>query len=279
MEALQLSYELDKLGDIVEERKRLVDVLKIEPSTNDNLRLKKQLSKAIDLLTETSNIDAEGVEEFDTKYNNILNDIPDKTLDLKLYELPKRHRPKKGADITTIDGDSPTSSTPTSRDLTKKVRFKDEDLVSYGDEEQQFQPYKDEPEPSSEPPDMEQERQRLFDSSIALNESSSIISPQVSNQELFIQQQQQLLEQDSQLEQLSSSIRTTHNISLNINDEVREQNDQVLNDLENLLDNGGRNLDRAKRRLVSFEKSAKENAPCLIIFVLILILILLLAVL
>lgn len=279
MEALQLSYELDKLGDIVEERKRLVTVLKIEPSANDNIKLKKQLSKTLDLLTESRSFETVDVEEFESRYAELLNDISDEALDLELYQLPKLDKSKKSISTSTVDGSNTIRGISPSRDLTKKVRFKDEDLVSYEDQVQQFKPYTDNLEGLSALQDSEEETQKLFNSPTAAGETAAIISPQVTNQELFIQQQQQILEQDSHLERLSSSIRTTHNISLSINDEVTEQNEQVLNDLENLLDNGGRNLDRAKRRLMSFERSAKENAPCFIIFVLILILILLLAVL
>ncbi|CAR27746.1 hypothetical protein ZYGR_0N02320 [Zygosaccharomyces rouxii] len=283
MESLQLSYELDRLVDIVEERKRLVTVLKIEPSNNDNVNLKKQLNKVLDSLNEANENSFEELEEYAKNYNDILTDIPDEAVDIKLYQfqIPQR----KAAPITITDGSSITSANSTFRDTTKKVRFRDDNLVSYEeDPNQNFVPYKDEPDqPSGNEnaniDDIEQERQKLFDSSNALEQTTSVISPQVSNQDLFIQQQQQLLEQDSQLERLSGSIRTTHGISLSINDEVNEQNDQVLHDLESLLDNGGRNLDRAKRRLKSFERSARENGPCFTIVVLILILILLLAVL
>lgn len=211
---------------------------------------------------------------------DILTDIPDNAVDTKLYQF---QLPQKSETSTTItDGSSMTNGNAALRDATKKVRFRDDNLVSYKeDSNQSFVPYKDEPEgnDNTNTDDIEQERQKLFDSSIALEQTTSAISPQFSNQELFIQQQQQLLEQDSQLERLSGSIRTTHGISLSINDEVNEQNDQVLHDLESLLDNGGRNLDRAKRRLKSFERSARENGPCFTIVVLTLILILLLAVL
>lgn len=280
MESLQLSYELERLVDIIEERKRLVTVLKIEPSSNDNLSLKKQLNKVLDSLNEARLNAFEELEDYATNYNDILTDIPDNAVDTKLYQF---QLPQKSETSTTItDGSSMTNGNAALRDATKKVRFRDDNLVSYKeDSNQSFVPYKDEPEgnDNTNTDDIEQERQKLFDSSIALEQTTSAISPQFSNQELFIQQQQQLLEQDSQLERLSGSIRTTHGISLSINDEVNEQNDQVLHDLESLLDNGGRNLDRAKRRLKSFERSARENGPCFTIVVLTLILILLLAVL
>lgn len=282
MESLQLSYELDKLVDIVEERKRLVTQLKIGPSVNDNVTLKKQLNKVLDSLNEAAENGFEGVEEYSKNYNDILLDIPDDAVDIKLYQY---QLPQRGTTPLTItDGNSITSGNSTPRDTSKKVRFKDDNLVSYEEDlNRRFAPYKDLPEANADTSEndtaIEQERQKLFDSSNALEQTTSVTSPEYSNQDLFIQQQQQLLEQDSQLERLSGSIRSTHGISLNINEEVNEQNDEVLHDLESLVNNGGRNLDRAKRRLKSFERSAKENGPCLIIVVLILILIMLLAVL
>ncbi|GAV53740.1 hypothetical protein ZYGR_0AK02420 [Zygosaccharomyces rouxii] len=236
MESLQLSYELERLVDIIEERKRLVTVLKIEPSSNDNLSLKKQLNKVLDSLNEARLNAFEELEDYATNYNDILTDIPDNAVDTKLYQF---QLPQKSETSTTItDGSSMTNGNAALRDATKKVRFRDDNLVSYKeDSNQSFVPYKDEPEgnDNTNTDDIEQERQKLFDSSIALEQTTSAISPQFSNQELFIQQQQQLLEQDSQLERLSGSIRTTHGISLSINDEVNEQNDQVLHDLESLF--------------------------------------------
>ncbi|GCE97586.1 hypothetical protein ZYGM_003943 [Zygosaccharomyces mellis] len=284
MESLQLSYDLDRLVDIVEERRRLVTVLKIEPSSSDNFSLKKQLNKVLDSLNDAKQNAVEGLEDYANNYNDILMNIQDNAVDIKLYEF---RLPQK-IPTTITDESSTTDGNFVFQDTTKKVRFRDDNLVSYEDDpNQHFVPYKDDPEhyevnENVNTEDIEYERRKLFDSSNALEQTTSVISseaPQVPNQDLFIQQQQQLLEQDSQLERLSGSVRTTHGISLSINDEVNEQNEQVLHDLESLLDNGGRNLDRAKRRLKSFQRSAKENGPCFIIVVLILILILLLAVL
>lgn len=278
MESLQLSYELERLVDIIEERKRLITVLKIEPSSNDNVSLKKQLNKILYSLNEAKDNGFQELEDYSNTYNDILTDIPDGAVDIKLYEfqLP----PKMTVSRTNTDNGSMTSGASAGfQDPAKKVRFKD-DLVSYEEDlNETFVPYKDEPDQPDGNNDIEQERQKLFDSSNALRQTTSVVSPQVSNQELFIQQEQRLLEQDSQLERLSGSVRTTQGISLSINEEVNEQNDQVLYDLESLLDNGGRNLDRAKRRLKNFERSAKENGPCFTIVILIVILILLLVIL
>lgn len=283
MENLKLSYELDRLNDVVEERVRLVTALGIQPSTKDNVNLKKQLSKTLDILNEVANIttDEGSLEEYISQYNDILEDIPNDTIDTTLYYF--QAPPKIQASPIIMDNNN-SSSIPLSRDLRKKVRFKDDDLVAYNDNDQ-FKPYHDEPmeelTDDTERSSQNDRKKLLSTSSPSSNstESHNTISPMVSNQEIFIQQQQQLLQQDSYLNTLSNSVQRSHNISLDINNEVTEQNDHVLQDLESLVDNSGRNLDRAKRRLEIFEKSAKENGPCFIIVILTLILFLLVIVL
>lgn len=268
MDNLKLSYELDRLEDLVEERVRLTSVLKIQPSSKDNINLKQQLDKILELLNEAANSVEGNVEEFSSRYSEIIREIPGKAVDLALYEfkLPVRNLPLE--DIDDLQAN---------RELPKKVRFKDEDLVSY-EETEQFQPYHDEPQADEEDQKkLEDDRKKLM--AQAEPPQVEIVSPALSNQDLFIQQQQQLLEQDTYLNSLGESVRKSHDISLDIHQEVTEQNDQVLQDLESLVENSGRNLDRAKRRLETFEKTARENGPCFIILLLILILILLLIVL
>ena len=51
MEVLKLSYEVNKLGDIVEERGRLLSDIGIEPSQSDDKKLGEQLGKVVGLLT------------------------------------------------------------------------------------------------------------------------------------------------------------------------------------------------------------------------------------
>ncbi|QLL34050.1 hypothetical protein HG536_0F03750 [Torulaspora globosa] len=266
MDNLKLLYELGRLEDLVEERVRLTSVLKIRPSSKDNLNLKRQLDKALDLLHETANNNEENLEKYSKRYSEILLEIPDKVIDLALYEF---ELPVKGQ-----SPDDDTSDALGSRDLPKKVRFKDENLVSYNESEQ-FEPYHDEPQPVPKiDAKVEDDRMKLLNR--AEPSQAAVTAPALSNQGLFIQQQQQLLEQDTYLDALGESVRKSHDFAMDINDEVTEQNNQVLHDLESLVDNSGRNLDRAKRRLQVFESTARENGPCFIILLLILILLLLL---
>lgn len=286
MEHLKLSYELDRLNDVVEERVRLITALGIQPSTKDNVILKKQLSKTLDILNEVANITTDDIplEEYISQYNDILENIPNDHIDTTLYRF---QAPPKIRTSPASFNNNDSTNIPLSQDLRKKVRFKDDDLVAYNDNDNdQFKPYHDEPmeEVASDLNESSQDdRKELFSTSSpsisTFSESHNAISPMVSNQEIFIQQQQQLLQQDSYLNAISNSVQRSHNLSLDINNEVTEQNDQVLQDLENLVDSSGRNLDRAKRRLEIFEKSARENGPCFIIVILTLILFLLIIVL
>lgn len=162
-----------------------------------------------------------------------------------------------------------------SKESLKKVRFKNDDelTVMYKDDDEQDEesplpsthtPYKDEP--------LKSQLQSLS--------QPQPPQPMVSNQELFINQQQQLLEQDSHLGALSQSIGRTHDISMDLNNEIVSQNDSLLVDLENLIDNNGRNLNRASRSMHGFNNSRfKDNGNCVIILVLIVVLLLLLLVL
>ncbi|QHS71427.1 syntaxin [Saccharomyces paradoxus] len=248
MDVLKLGYELDQLSDLVEERTRLVSVLNLAPTSNDNVALKRQLSSILELLQKCA---SDGT--LISRYNTILDRIPDTAIDKELYRFQESVA---------------SNADEVSRDSLKKVRFKnDEELtVMYKDDDEQDEesplpsthvPYKDEPSQSQSQP-----------------------QPIVSNQELFINQQQQLLEQDSHLGTLSQSIGRTHDISMDLNNEIVSQNDSLLVDLENLIDNNGRNLNRASRSMHGFNNSRfKDNGNCLIILVLIVVLLLLLLVL
>ncbi|CAI4037099.1 hypothetical protein SMKI_01G0580 [Saccharomyces mikatae IFO 1815] len=253
MDVLKLGYELDQLSDLVEERTRLVSVLNLAPTSNDNVVLKQQLSSVLESLQKYAPDDT-----LISRYNTILDRICDTAVDKELYRFRK-------AAVSNTD--------EVSKDSLKKVRFKSDDelTVMYKDDDEQDEellpapsthaPYKDEPLQSQPQPQPQ-------------------LQPMVSNQELFIDQQQQLLEQDSHLDTLSQSIGRTHGISMDLNDEITSQNDSLLVDLENLIDNNGRNLNRASRSMHGFNNSRfKDNGNCLIILVLIVILLLLLLVL
>lgn len=249
MDVLKLGYELDQLSDLVEERTRLVSVLGLAPTANDNVALKRQLGSILESMQECAAADA-----LVCRYNAILDKVPDAGLDKELYRF---HRP------LVAGGDE------VSKDSLKKVRFKNDDelTVTYRDDDDD-----DEQDEEEEPP--------LSSTHAPYEDEPSQPLPMVSNQELFIDQQQQLLEQDSHLGTLSQSIGRTHDISMDLNDEIVSQNDTLLVDLESLIDNNGRNLNRASRSMHGFNTSRfKDNGNCVVIIVLILVLLLLLLVL
>ncbi|SCU90890.1 LADA_0F06964g1_1 [Lachancea dasiensis] len=258
MELLKLTYAVGKLQSLVDERHRLVTILHMKASVNDTVNLKKQLNATLELLNDTETELAQSeepqFEEMATLYNALVAKIPDDAVDKGLYKFTPVGRARPGTE-------------------TKKVRFKD-DLLEFQehpqDQQPEFEPYTD------DVPQQEQERTRLFASNGVHSQGGLSVVPQLSNQDLFIQQQQQLLEQDSHLQDLSHSVHRGHTLSLDINHEMTDQNESVLRDLESLVDNSGRNLDRAKKRLQIYEKTARENGPCLIIVILSLILIVLL---
>ncbi|AJO93180.1 Syn8p [Saccharomyces cerevisiae YJM453] len=255
MDVLKLGYELDQLSDLVEERTRLVSVLKLAPTSNDNVTLKRQLGSILELLQKCAPND-----ELISRYNTILDKIPDTAVDKELYRFQQQVA---------------RNTDEVSKESLKKVRFKNDDelTVMYKDDDEQDEesplpsthtPYKDEP----------------LQSQLQSQSQPQPPQPMVSNQELFINQQQQLLEQDSHLGALSQSIGRTHDISLDLNNEIVSQNDSLLVDLENLIDNNGRNLNRASRSMHGFNNSRfKDNGNCVIILVLIMVLLLLLLVL
>ncbi|SCU82002.1 LAFA_0C08504g1_1 [Lachancea sp. 'fantastica'] len=280
MELLKASYGIEKLQDSVRERCRLLKTLHMSPSTNDTINLKKQLNSTIEALKEAeksvTGSEMLELESLVNRYNLIVADIPDQAVEKSLYTFTRKTNPS-------------SKSSASSTTESKKVRFKD-NVAEFrdhpnepsGDSQAQFEPYKDDPDLDSQNDDREADRNRLFGNNTRDsfdNSTPLTIAPQLSNQDLFIQQQQQLLEQDSHLEDLSRSVQKGHGLSLDINHELTDQNDSVLRDLESLVDNSGRNLDRAKKKLHVYEKTARINGPCLIIVLLVIILILLLVVL
>ncbi|CAR22401.1 syntaxin [Lachancea thermotolerans CBS 6340] len=271
MEVLKISYGVEKLQGLVDERRRLVSVLKMKPSTNDTINMKRQMNAVLDSLQAAANAatseDFVQLNALIEKYNDAVADIPDDSLDKELYKFASIDKPPETA----------ISKLPEP----KKVRFKD-DVLEYDESTQDaptaFAPYSDD---VSDEERLEHDKTRLFQtgSSESTGLDGLAVAPQLSNQELFIQQQQQLLEQDSHLDNLSRSVHSSHVLSLDIHHEVADQNDGVLQDLESLVNNSGRNLDRAKKRLRIFENTARENGPCFIIVVLFVILIVLLIIL
>ncbi|AEY95793.1 FACR275Wp [Eremothecium gossypii FDAG1] len=254
---LELSYEIDKLRNLVDERSRLVEVLKIQPSANDNIQLKKHLNKVLGMLRELSkdilHSRDEGLRGLVERYNDCLSDIPDGLIEKSDYMFELGRMPDSG-------DDSPPDM--------KRVRFQDKldvhEAQNY--EERVFPPYKDDPEAA-----LDREREQLLQGGTAGGRTAH--SP-FTNQDLFMQQQQQLMEQDTHLEHLAASVHQSHRISTGIHREVTEQNEGILTDLESMLNNSGQRLDRAKKRLVIFERTVRDKGHCILIVILIFILLL-----
>ncbi|AMD18840.1 HBL062Wp [Eremothecium sinecaudum] len=266
---LELSYEIDKLANLVEERTRLVDVLRMQPSKSDNVLIKKHLNKVLELLQLVDNqtdIESYGdINQLVLKYNECVQEFPDEFIDKELYMF--NGRPKE------------TLRTPLPQQEQKRVRFHDnpvQDLLEQQQQEQDqyqsFTRYTDNPEDESD------DRAKLLNLETQ-NVSEADISPSLSNQDLFINQQQQLMEQDTHLEHLSRSVQRNHRISMDIHQEVDDQNRGILQDLDHLLGTTSRNLGVVKRKLDIYQKSAAEHGPCVVILVLSAILIFLVIVL
>lgn len=249
-----LESYLEDLGSFIEESNRLFE---LEVSSKDNdYELRKSLSKIKKFLER--NDDGHDYDELVETYKNYLKDV--KTIDVADFEYERKVAPKT---LTTK----------------KSVRFNETVEFSSPETMKSYKPYRDqvisEPDPS--------ETEQLFDGVGAVNgvedtDSDSQSIDSASNQELFIQHQQQLLEQDSHLDTLAGSVSRQREISMEINNELSDQN-ILLDDLEGQLDTSDRNLRSGQKRLDFFSKKAKENGHWITIIVLTIILIFLLVVL
>lgn len=257
---LEISYEIDKLANLVDELNRLINVLHIQPSKDYSVTIKKHTIKAYDLLKAVDN--ENDIENYDyinelfLKYNKCIQDLPDDLVDKDLYRFKTK----------------PNSSKIRSQQNFKRVRFHDNPVESdtIELEAQIFKPYKDDPSELEE-----QDRAKLFASPVIQKSHENSF---LTNHDLFIQQQQQLIDQDSYLDHLSHSVYRNHGLSLDIGREINEQNAGVLYELENIVDATANNLNRVKSKLDVYWRSTAEQGPCILILVLTLILIFLVAV-
>lgn len=112
-----------------------------------------------------------------------------------------------------------------------------------------FEPYTDDPNPSTE----------------------------LDNGGMLLQQRRMMEVQDAHLEHLSSSIGRQHHISLQINDELETQTG-LLYELDTELDGTDSRMRRARRRLDRVARGAKENGSTVTIVLLILILLILIVI-
>ena len=151
--------------------------------------------------------------------------------------------------------------------MQKSVRFRDDPSASSdrnGDDDFQgaaaagLFPYKDDPG---------------ADSALAVPDQT-----QLSNQQLHEYHSSVLAEQDEQLDRLGSSIRTQRELSIQIGDELDGQA-LLLDEVDEGVDRHQTQLDRARKRLDTFGRKARDNWGMSLIILLIVILVLLIVIL
>ncbi|KAK0740315.1 hypothetical protein B0T18DRAFT_331308 [Schizothecium vesticola] len=110
------------------------------------------------------------------------------------------------------------------------------------------------------------------------DDPESAPDPPVDNVQLHAYHQQVLDEQDAQLDVLGASISRQRELSMRIGDELDEQV-VMLDESERVTERHQGTLDRARRRVDGFARSAGESRQMVAIVVLIVILVLLIAIL
>lgn len=253
---------LSQLESQLEERDRLVTILKLEPSSNDNYDLINQLTKItknlsliqLDIHNGVPNEKVISdfkalVTKYDTTIGSLDQDMYINNNDYKFtLDLPQPESPKNSVSPENGAGTGPV----------KSVRFKDESEEDLRNElmgTRAFKPYKDD-ETSGD------------DNSV----------DELNNHQMFAKHQQQILEQDQDLDVLHDSVKLQKHMGHNINDEI-DSHLIMLNDLERGVDNSHVNLNRTNNRLTDFRTKVQENGSLITIVTLTVILILLLVVL
>lgn len=305
----KVSSFLEQLDTQIEERDRLITILNLTPSSNDNLeladhldRLKKTLNYLQDDLIEylkanVNNGNHENDKNLDiiisqvidqlNLYNSYLGNIKDSYIVVQDYRIKVENslinKPQSQSQLQSQTEPTPTYKNKNKNKITdslsiKSVRFRDQiesdeesnELRSELMGTKPFKPYKDD-ESNNE------EFETDYDFETA-SESATLGSINQSNQELFVQHQQQLLDQDENLDTLHNSIKIQRSMGNNINEEL---NDHLilLNDLEQGVDSSEYRINRATRNLKTFRSKVRENGSLVTIIILTVILILLLVVL
>lgn len=243
MELLQLSYEFDRLNDLIDDRNRLLR-LHLKISQKDNNTILKQLENIHNLCLKLKDIDQ------CTKFNNILKDL----LDLQTDHLQ-----------IDLDTSTPDVIDHNNKDPIKRVRFMDNPVV----------PFQDDPKDSSNYSTHDSGINTTVTTSRDQNDHNN---DNLTNEDIFNLQKQQLIDQDVQLSSLHQNIRNQNSISNEINNEVVNQNTFLLNDLESQLDTTTILQNRAQTRLNKYNKlsqSIDNFGRCKTITILIVILLLL----
>ncbi|KAG7192160.1 uncharacterized protein KQ657_002525 [Scheffersomyces spartinae] len=253
----KLGVYVDQLENDIEERDRLVHVLLLSPSSNDNndminlmINLEKYFTYLQDDLLRKRNIRDESIlQEFKSlvkRYEQALEYfITDATIDISEYKFVS-----KELSLTKPEAIETSIIEPSS----KSVRFQDE--VEYQESRSDLM------------------GTRTFNNVYSDSESFD----NTNNQQLFAQHQQALLQQDEDLDILHESVRRQHSMGVVINEEL-DDHLIILNDLERGVDQSQLRLGSAGNRLRSFRQKCKENGSMITIVVLTIILVLLLVVL
>lgn len=258
----RLIVQVEEVESTLEERDRLINVLTLTPSNNDNFelinliqKLLKHMEYAQDDLIE---IVGNGIQVDDLlaqfqgltlRYEDIvylLGQEKELFVDTDEYRFIVKEIKKKA-----LREQGP-----------KTVRFKDEEDVQEENLRTElmgtrlFKPYNDEDDSTADA--------ESFDN--------------VTNLQMFAQHQQQLLEQDDDLDVLHLSIQRQHEMGRNINTEL-DDHLILLNDLEQGVETSSYRLNSATHRLNDFRRRAKENGSLVTIILLTVILVVLLVVL
>ena len=247
---------LDELKSLIDERDKLVNVLRLEPSANDNYNMINDLERTsktlkylhqdfLTIISDNKGIDKEEYQQLAKIYRTFVSDY---------YKLTDALREDLSIDVQEYQAkDLEIADFPQQN---KSVRF-EEVSEPTNVTEPSFTPFRDEEE----------------------TETGTVHSfESQTNPELFALHQQQILAQDEDLGELHGSVRRQHNMGLQINDEL-DDHMMILDDLEQGVGESLNRLDRAARRLGAFRKKCQENGSLLSVIILTVILILLLVVL
>lgn len=160
--------------------------------------------------------------------------------------------PSLSADFTAAQTLPPATATAQKkpRQVSKSVRFRDEDDSTPDPNRSQLFPYRDDPSDDTIPS-----------------------QDDLSNQQIHAYHSRVLEEQDAQLDTLSQSISRQRDLSLQIGDELDGQA-LLLEDVEEGVDRHAAQFVRARGRLERFSRKARENWSLSVILVLIVVLVL-----
>lgn len=265
---LRIRLSLGQLESQLDERFRLINVLKLEPSSNDNydlinqlLKIQKNLNYLQDDIINQSVTDDKVVNSFKSiinRYKTLIEPLEADTLiNIDEYKLIEKQLPS----------DKPVQDPVSPKGGAKSVRFKDdseEDLRNELMGTRSFKPYRDE----------EHDNYDQLDT----DDASTNSTDNLNNHQLFAKHQQELLNQDEDIDVLHDSVKIQKSMGLNINDEI-DNHLIILNDLERGVDNSAINLTHTSNRLTDFRTKVQENGSLVTIVVLTVILIVLLIVL